>query len=100
MQPITSYTSKLTDAQAARVKAYLDSHDFKAQETPYARFAGKGRDVTVVFYESGKLVIQGKGTQDFVQFFLEPEVLQEVKLGYEEVLNPKAFEPHIGGRIS
>ncbi|MBI4024330.1 MAG: ribonuclease HIII [Verrucomicrobia bacterium] len=96
MAPLTSYTIKLTDAQAAQVKAYLDSHGFQPQTVPYARFAGKGRDVGVVFYESGKLVAQGKGTEEFVQFFLEPQVLQEARLGYDEVLNPRAFEPHIG----
>ncbi len=96
MPPLTSYTAKLTDAQASKVKAYLDSHGFEPQTTPYARFAGKGREFNVVFYESGKLVVQGKGTQEFVQFFLEPEVFMEARLGYEDVLNPRAVEPHIG----
>lgn len=90
------YTTKLSDAQAAQVKAYLDEHSFEGQKVPYARFAGKRPEVGVVFYESGKLVVQGKGTEDFVKFFLEPEVFKEARLGYEEVLNPKAYEPHIG----
>ena len=38
-------------------------------------------------YRSGKLVIQGKDTKDFVQFFLEPEILKEVRLGYEDILD-------------
>jgi ribonuclease HIII len=96
MQPITSHTIKLTEAQASLVKAYLDSHGFESQTTPYARFAGKSKGLMVVYYESGKLVVQGKGTQEFIQFFLEPQVLQEARLGYEEVLNPRAYEPHIG----
>jgi len=45
----------------------------------------------VVFYESGKLVVQGKGTQEFVEFVLEPEIVQEARLGYEAVLNPICF---------
>jgi len=93
---LTSYTAKLSESQAALVKAYLDSHDFEAQTVPYAQFAGKRKDVGVVFYESGKLVVQGKGTEEFVQFFLEPEVFKEARLGYDEVLNPQAFEPHMG----
>ena len=31
-----------------------------------------------------------------MQFTLEPEVLGEAQLGYEEVTNPKMFEPHFG----
>jgi ribonuclease HIII len=50
----------------------------------------------VVFYESGKLVLQGKGTQEFVEFVLEPEILKEAKLGYEAVLNPELLAPRIG----
>jgi len=96
MPALTSYTGKLTEAQASRVKAYLDSHGFESQTTPYARFAGRSSNLSVVFYESGKLVVQGKGAEEFVQFFLEPEVFQEARLGYEQVLNPRAFEPHIG----
>ena len=48
-------------------------------------------------YEKGpKVVLQGKGTQDFVTFRLEPEVLGEAKLGYEEVHQPEMFAPHFG----
>jgi ribonuclease HIII len=40
--------------------------------------------------------VQGKGTEDFVRFILEPEVLGEARLGYEEVHDPDRFEPHFG----
>src|SRR5206468_9814710 len=50
----------------------------------------------LVFYESGKLVVQGKGTQEFIEFVLEPEVLKEARLGYEEVLNPDLLLPRFG----
>lgn len=95
-KPLTIYSTKLTDAQASEVKSYLDKQGFEPQTVPYARFAGKKGNVGVVFYESGKLVVQGKGTEEFVQFFLEPHVFKEARLGYEEFHNPKAFEPHIG----
>ena len=51
---------------------------------------------TIVFYESGKLVVQGKGTQDFIEFVLEPEILKEARLGYETVLNPELLLPRLG----
>jgi len=48
-------------------------------------------------YEKGpKVVVQGKETEDFVRFHLEPEILKEARIGYEEVLNPEMFEPHFG----
>ena len=56
----------------------------------------KRRKPTSSFTKAAKLVVQGKGTQDFVEFVLEPQILQEVKLGYETVLNPELLAPRIG----
>lgn len=96
MKPLTSYTCKLTDAQANALREYLVAHDFRFRDVPYARFAGEKGKVNVVFYESGKLVLQGKGTQEFIEFVLEPEILKEAKLGYEAVLNPDLLLPRFG----
>jgi ribonuclease HIII len=95
-KPLTSYTSKLTDAQASALEAWLRAHGYKFREVPYARFAGEKEKTNIVFYESGKLVVQGKGTQEFVEFVLEPEILQEARLGYEAVLNPEMLAPRLG----
>ena len=96
VQAMTSFTRKLTDAQAASLREYLLAHDYEMREVPYARFAGARNDVNVIFYESGKLVVQGKGTKDFIEFVLEPEILKEVSLGYETVLNPELLKPRLG----
>jgi len=96
VQPLTSHTCQLTDAQAAALEKYLRGNDYLFREVPYARFAAAREKTNVVFYTSGKLVVQGKGTQDFVEFVLEPHILQEVKLGYETVLNPELLAPRIG----
>lgn len=96
MKPLTSYTCKLTEGQAKALEAHLRSHDFEFREVPYARFAGAKKDINAVFYESGKLVLQGKGTQEFIEFVLEPEILKEAKLGYETILNPELLVPRLG----
>jgi len=96
VKPLTSHTCKLTDAQASALHAALLARDWKPRTVPYARFAFESDKCNVVFYESGKLVVQGKGTQEFVEFVLEPEILQEVKLGYETVLNPDLLLPRFG----
>lgn len=96
MKPLTSYTCKLTDPQAKALETYLRTHDFEFREVPYARFAGAKKDLNAVFYESGKLVLQGKGTQEFIEFVLEPEILKEARLGYEAILNPELLIPRLG----
>ena len=96
MKPLTSYTCKLTDEQAGALDAALRARDWKPREVPYARFAFESPKANIVFYESGKLVVQGKGTQEFIEFVLEPEVLKQAKLGYETILNPDLLQPRIG----
>jgi ribonuclease HIII len=93
---LTSHTCKLTDAQADALRAWLAERNWKFRDVPYARFAAEKDKLNVVFYESGKLVVQGKATREFIEFTLEPEILKEVKLGYEEVLNPDLLLPRIG----
>ena len=48
-------------------------------------------------YEKGpKVLVQGRGVEDFVKFTLEPEIFGEARLGYEEVHLPEMFQPHFG----
>jgi ribonuclease HIII len=95
-KPLTSYTGKLTDEQASVLQASLRARNWKPREVPYARFAFESDKTNIVFYESGKLVVQGKGTQEFIEFVLEPEILKQARLGYETLLNPELLLPRIG----
>jgi ribonuclease HIII len=96
LNALTIHTCKLTGAQAGALQTLLRENGYKFREVAYARFAAEKEKTNVVFYESGKLVVQGKGTQDFVEFVLEPQILKEVKLGYETILNPELLAPRIG----
>jgi len=96
VKPLTIHTCKLTDEQASALDAALRARNWKPREVPYARFAFESDKTNIVFYESGKLVVQGKGTAEFVEFVLEPEILKEVRLGYETILNPDLLLPRIG----
>ena len=94
--PLNSHTCRLTDAQADALHAWLRERHAVFREVPYARFAAEKDGATIVFYTSGKLVVQGKGTREFIEFVLEPEILREARLGYEAVLNPELILPRLG----
>jgi len=96
VKPLTIHTCKLTDEQATALDAALKARNWKPRAVPYSRFAFESDKTNIVFCESGKLVVQGKGTQEFVEFLLEPEILKTVKLGYETVLNPDLLLPRLG----
>jgi ribonuclease HIII len=95
--PLTLYTSPLTAAQATKLREILEEDGYRFEPKPYTLYYASKDKLNVAVYEKGpKVVLQGKGTQDFVTFRLEPEVLGEAKLGYEEVHNPEMFAPHFG----
>ncbi len=94
----TSYTCPLPADKVAQLKSDLEARGFMFRDVEYAHFGAehRGEKVSLAMYKSGKLVIQGKGTTDFIQFYLEPVLLGEVKFGYEDVLDPSRLQPRIG----
>ncbi|MCP5519954.1 MAG: ribonuclease HIII [Verrucomicrobiales bacterium] len=94
--PLTTHTCSLTPNQAAALERWLRGHGFLFREVPYTRFAAQKDKLSVACYTSGKLVVQGKETREFIEFTLEPEILKEVRLGYEDVLDPTLRQPRFG----
>src|SRR5581483_3878920 len=96
-KPLTLYTTPLSREQAEKLRALLEREGFAFAPKPYTLFYAQKDKLTAAVYEKGpKLVLQGRGAGEFVQFHLEPEVLGEARLGYEEVHNPEMFSPHFG----
>ena len=95
--PVNSYTHLLTNDQADQLRALLQERGFEFAPRPYTLYFAQKEKLSAAVYEKGpKLLLQGKGIEEFVQFELEPKILGEAKLGYEEVHSPEMFEPHFG----
>jgi len=96
-KPLTLFTSPLTTEQAEKLRKILLGDGYHFEPKPYTLYYAVKDKLNVAVYEKGpKVVLQGKGTQDFVTFRLEPEILGAAKIGYEDVLNPEMFSPHFG----
>ena len=94
---MTSHTTPLTLAQVKILRAALEQQGFDFETKPYAIFSARKGKLNVTVYEKGpKVLIQGKDTEDFIRFTLEPEVTGVARLDYEEVLDPDKFSPHFG----
>ena len=93
----SSHTFALTAAQADVLERRLRDGNFDLHDVPYARVGARKPGLSVTLYTKGpKVVVQGKDCADFITFILEPEVLGEARLGYEETADPAQFEPHFG----
>jgi ribonuclease HIII len=90
--PNTLHTCPLSREQAEKLRGILISRGWEMETRPYMLFFGKNDRVTVAVYEKGpKVVVQGKGLAEFVEFILEPEVLGQAMFALES-------EPAGGGR--
>ena len=91
-----SYSCKLTDIQRDKLVSILRTGNYRPATVPYTIIAVEGENCRINVYTSGKLLVQGSGTEHFVLFVLEPEVLGKASWGYEEVLHPEDTAPHMG----
>lgn len=92
----TSYTYKLNSEQQSVLSGILKSGNYQLVKVEHTRIAARIPQCGISIYKSGKCLIQGKGAEEFVTFVLEPLVLKNAELGYEDVLNPESTKPHMG----
>jgi ribonuclease HIII len=94
---MNSYTHALTHEQVKKLRGLLEESGFEFAPKDWTIFFAQKNKLSVAVYEKGpKVLVQGRGVEEFIQFELEPKVLGEAKLGYEEVHLPEMFEPHFG----
>jgi ribonuclease HIII len=90
----SSFTAKINLDLASKLKEDLLEQGFTFEKPPYTIFAAKKKGVSCTLYESGTLVVQGKEMAPFIEFYLEPTILQEFHHTHPEAhLN---LTPHIG----
>ncbi len=72
----------------------LKSQGFVFSKPPYTFFSARKGKIICILYESGSLVVQGKEKEEFIEFYIEPEILKNF-----QYTHPEAFlnlKPHVG----
>lgn len=88
------FVTKLGPEKKDLLQKKLQDQGFELTWPPYTHFQAKKKGISLTFYESGKLVVQGKDKHDFIIFFLEPEILESTDYSYVE--NTIDYEERIG----
>jgi len=78
------------------LKDYLLSSGYTFQKIPYAFFSAQKNKLTVTMYLKGKLVIQGKRAGEFVEFYLEPQLLKKITISGGKKIGVDYGESRIG----
>lgn len=94
MKKPNTFTAKIDISLADKFKNDLTDKGFTFTTPPYTIFSARKTGVTCSLYTSGKLVIQGKGKDEFIEFYLEPEILKTFEYSHPEA--SMDMTPHIG----
>ena len=63
MPPLSCYTLKITGEQIAKIRRDLEERGFTFREVPYAHYGAVKDKLQVTAFQSGKLLVQGKGIE-------------------------------------
>lgn len=85
MKNQNSFVATIDVALAEKLKGDLLEQGFTLAVPPYTLFSAQKKGVSCTLYQSGKLVVQGKEKQEFISFYLEPEILQNLTFSYPEL---------------
>ncbi len=85
------FSTKIDPQLASRIEEDLLEQGFELSRPLHTFFTAKKKGISCTFYESGSFTVQGKESEAFIEFYLEPEILQRVEFSY-----PQLPPPHIG----
>lgn len=71
---------------ADKLLAELRERNFEISHPEYTVFAAKTKGISCTLYKSGKLMVQGKEMGPFIEFYLEPEILQSFNYNYQSIV--------------
>ena len=91
---MSTFTANIDVSLAPKMREDLLQQGFTLSDAPYALFRAQKAGISCTLYESGKLVVQGKEMQPFIEFYLEPEILKEFRFSHPEA--HLDLIPHIG----
>lgn len=70
------FVTKIDTSLSEKMETDLMEKGFTITTPPYTIFSAKKPGISCTLYLSGKLTVQGKNKDDFILFYLEPEILK------------------------
>lgn len=91
----STFVAEVDTKLAPQMITDLTSQGFEIAKPQYTLFQAKKKGVSCTLYTSGKLTVQGKDMKEFIEFYLEPTILEKFTFTYKEE-DKGDFTPHIG----
>lgn len=89
-----SFVTQINLQLAEKLRSDLTHQGFTLTYPSHSIFSAKKPGVSCTLYESGKLLIQGKAIDDFILYYVEPEILHNLTYSHPEQY--LEMQSHIG----
>lgn len=80
-----TFVTKVDLGVATKMTTDLPTQGFTLSKPAYTVFSAKKKGVSCTLYQSGKLMVQGKEAPEFIEFYLEPEILGSFTYSYGDL---------------
>lgn len=88
------FVAQISTDLESKLREDLSGMGFSLQKPAYTLFQAKKTGVSCTLYASGKLTVQGKDKDEFIRFYLEPNILGNLSYSHPELDQDDI--PHIG----
>lgn len=88
------YVTQIDLSLEKKLLAGLVAQGFEITHPAHTIFTAKKTGISCTLYQSGKLLLQGKQIGQFIEFYLEPEILGSFDFQYQDIKIDKS--PRIG----
>ena len=97
MSPM-SFVATIDLSLEGKLREDRSAQGFVFSKPPHTLFSAQKKGVSCTLYASGKLMVQGKEMKEFIEFYLEPEILKNLSFthGKEELLAKIDLNDRIG----
>ena len=95
METRNSYTVPLSNSDILKLQEILEEKGFEfVDKKPHTLYCARNQNTFIAVYEKGpKILVQGKGASDFVEFVLEGQILEVGSVHKDKLAD---FRPHFG----
>jgi ribonuclease HIII len=82
---VNTFVATIDLSLASKLEADLSEQGFEMTKPNYTLFSAQKKGVSCTLYTSGKLTVQGKDKDEFIAYYLEPEILKSLAYTYPEI---------------
>lgn len=79
------FVAQISLSLTEKLRNDLVDQGFQLTAPPYTIFSAQKKGISCTLYTSGKLTVQGKDKDEFIHFYLEPEILKALTYSHPEI---------------